>query len=78
MPKSVGEAVYFAAKTRPRLVPPGTLWIVYPRPSSPYADGFDGDQERLSVQLAALGLKEHGVADLGSGYAVSCFQVAAT
>lgn len=78
IPQSVDEAVYFAAKTAPRLVPTGKLWIVYPKPTSPYAGGFDGNREQLAARLAALGLKEHGVTELGSDYTASCFQVDAS
>lgn len=55
VPKTTDEGVYFLEKLRHRILPTGTIWVVYPGSRFPPGVEFEGTREELLDRAAALG-----------------------
>ena len=79
VPKTTDEGVYFLEKLRHRILPVGTIWVVYPGPRSPRGVEFEGTREDLLDGAAALGFipSPAGEVDIDDHYLAQGFHLAA-
>ena len=79
VPKTTDEGVYFLQKLRHRILPAGTIWVVYPGPQSPRGVAFEGTREDLLDTAAALGFIPGPIAevDIDDHYTAQAFHLAA-
>ncbi len=79
VPKTTDEGVYFLEKLRHRILPAGTIWVVYPGPWSPPGVEFEGRREDLIDGAAALGFISGPIAevDIDDHYTAQGFHLAA-
>lgn len=54
-PQTVDEAVYFAVKLRPRLIPGGVVWVVVPQRFGAAGKGFSGTRDELQMAMFERG-----------------------